>query len=110
MAEPLKKAFGPPIVKRIADSLPVDASQFVAQCLERFDESGLMDRGRRAADVMARHLDPDPAAAVHQVAAAIGERRPPGMDGFFYNPHSFFIAALINGREQELGVVDVVFP
>lgn len=92
MGEPLKNAFGPPTVERIAASLPVDASQFVAECLNGFDELGLMDRGRRVADVMARHLDPDPTTAVQQVAAAIGAHRPAGMDGFFYNPHSFFIA------------------
>jgi 3-methyladenine DNA glycosylase AlkC len=41
---------------------------------------------------MARHLDPDPAIAVRQVAADIGTERPDGMAGFYYNPHSFFIA------------------
>ena len=92
MAEPLKNQFGARTVERIAASLPVDAPGFAAECLEDFDALELMDRGRRVADVMARHLDPDPASAVRQVAAAIGAERPVGMDGFFYNPHSFFIA------------------
>ncbi len=92
MAEPLKNHFGARTVERIAASLPVDPTGFVDECLEGFDGLELMDRGRRVADVMARYLDPDPATAVRQVAAAIGDERPVGMDGFFYNPHSFFIA------------------
>jgi 3-methyladenine DNA glycosylase AlkC len=91
VAPPLKDQFGPDVVERIADTLPVDRASFVAQCLEGFAELELMDRARHIAQVMHRHLDDDPAVAVRQVHAAIGSERLPGMSAFFYNPHSEFI-------------------
>jgi len=93
MAAPLKEQFGPDVVARIAGTLPVDREGFLAACLDGFEDLGLMDRARRVAAVMHAHLDPDPAAAVRQVHAAIGSRREPGMAAFFYNPHSMFIGA-----------------
>ena len=93
MAAPLKEQFGPQVLARLADSLPVDRSSFLAACLDGFDGLGLMDRARHVAAVMQSHLDPDPATAVRQVHAAIGDRRESGMAGFFYNPHSMFIGA-----------------
>ena len=92
MAEPLKNSFGPTVVDRIAQNLPVDRDAFVSDCLRGFEPLSLMDRARHVADVMHDHLDPDPATAVTQVARSLGTDRPHGMDGFFYNPHSFFIA------------------
>ena len=77
---------------RIAQNLPVDRDAFVSDCLRGFEPLSLMDRARHVADVMHDHLDPDPATAVTQVARSLGTDRPHGMDGFFYNPHSFFIA------------------
>ena len=87
MAAPLTDQFGPDVVRSIAGGLPVDREMFVAECLDGFDDLGLMSRGARIADVMARHLDPDPRVAVGQVGASVG---PPL--GFGYLAHSAFIA------------------
>ncbi|MCB0920223.1 MAG: DNA alkylation repair protein [Actinobacteria bacterium] len=91
MAAPLKDQFGPDVVERIAESLPVDRTSFVAQCLDGFAELELMDRARHIARVMHTHLDDDPSVAVRQVHDAIGSDRLAGMSAFFYNPHSEFI-------------------
>ncbi len=93
MAPPLKDQFGPAVVERIADTLPVDRDSFIAACLSGFADLELMARARHVADVMHTHLDPDPAVAVQQVHTAIGTERLPGMSAFFYNPHSAFIGA-----------------
>ena len=92
MAEPLKNHFGAAVVEQIAASLPVAADAFTAECLEGFDDLELMDRARRVAEVMHRHLDPDPATAVRQVHDSFAAQRMAGMAAFFYNPHSEFIA------------------
>ncbi len=92
MAEPLKNNFGADVVHQIAASLPVTTPDFTDECLEGFEDLELMDRARRVAEVMHRHLDPDPATAVRQVHNSFGTQRPPGMAGFYYNPHSEFIA------------------
>lgn len=86
MAAPLTDQFGPDVVRRIAAGLPVDHDTFFAECLDGFDDLGLMARGAHVAEVMRRHLDPDPGTAVRQVAASIG---PPL--GFGYFAHSAFI-------------------
>jgi 3-methyladenine DNA glycosylase AlkC len=87
----LKDQFGPEVVERLADTLPVQRSPFIAACLDGFAELELMDRARHIATVMQAHLDDDPAVAVQQVHGAIGSRRLPGMSAFFYNPHSEFL-------------------
>ncbi|MCU0279682.1 MAG: DNA alkylation repair protein [Candidatus Nanopelagicales bacterium] len=92
MAEPLKNSFGPDVVTQIAATLPVGPG-FERDCLVGFDELGLMDRARHIAEVMHRHLDPDPATAIRQVHASLGNERLPGMQSFFYNPHAMFIGA-----------------
>lgn len=88
MAQPLKDMFGLEVVAEIASTLPVDQAAFVADVRPGFEERGLMDRARHVASVMHEHLDPDPQRAVEQVNTAIGTTP----RGFFYNPHSFFIA------------------
>lgn len=87
MAEALKDKFSGQVVRQIAQTLPVDAGAFTAECLDGFDQLELMARGQRVAEVMRAHLDPDPAQAVDQVAASIG----PDL-GFGYLAHSSFIA------------------
>ncbi|MCB0914979.1 MAG: DNA alkylation repair protein [Actinobacteria bacterium] len=86
MAAPLKEQFGSDVVRRLAETLPVDRPSFVDECLEGFEELSLLARGRRIADVMQRHLDDDPARAVRQVEAAMGADL-----GFGYFAHSAFI-------------------
>lgn len=68
-----------------------------------FEQLGLMDRGRRLAEVLAQFLPSDFPQAVHLLVDAMG--RPMGLDkkgeptasgdvpsSFFYLPHSLFIA------------------
>lgn len=91
MAEPLKTRFGADVVAQIADGLvasvpTLDRQAFIAECLVGFDELELMARAARVAEVMRGHLDDDPAAAVGQLAGAIGEPME-----FGYLAHSAFI-------------------
>lgn len=88
MAAPLTDQFGPDVVRMIAADLPVDRDAFVAECLAGFEELALKARGAHVAAVMHRHLDPNPAVAVTQVAAGLGA--PLGMG---YLAHSAFIEA-----------------
>lgn len=82
----MKDRFNADVVRQIAVGLPVDRVAFVADCLDGFASLELMARGAHVADVMQRHLDPDPAVAVAQVAASIGEPME-----FGYLAHSSFI-------------------
>lgn len=91
MGELMKDRFGPAVVTRIAEDLGAavsafDRDRFVADCLNGLAELELMARAAHVADVMRRHLDPEPAVAVGQVAAAIGEPME-----FGYLAHSAFI-------------------
>lgn len=82
----MKNRFNAGTVQMIAAALPVAQPTFVAECLEGLAELELMSRGAHVADVMRRHLDPEPAIAVAQVASGIG-----GPLGFGYLAHSAFI-------------------
>ncbi|MEI2641670.1 MAG: hypothetical protein V9G10_04900 [Candidatus Nanopelagicales bacterium] len=93
MARKLKDQFGPEVIARIAVTLPVDKTAFMAACLDGFEDLELMDRSRHVAAVMHDHLAKDPATAVQQVHAAIGRERASGMASFYYNPHAMFIGA-----------------
>lgn len=86
VAAPLKDQFNADTVRSIAAGLPVNTEAFVNECLLGFEDLELMDRGRRVAEVMHRHLDPDPARAVEQLTDGIGS--PLGMG---YLSHSAFI-------------------
>lgn len=80
---------GQSAVELIQRTLPVGPS-FAAECLEGLEDLALMDRGRHIAAVMHRHLDPDPAAAVEQIASGLPTRRP--ANGFVLLPHSFYLS------------------
>lgn len=82
----MKNRFNDDVVRQIAASLPVDSQAFVAECLDGFEQLELMARGAHVADVMHRHLHSDPAVAVTQVAASIGEPME-----FGYLAHSAFL-------------------
>lgn len=82
----------------------VRAQAFARSAGPDFDALGLMDRGRRLAEVLAQHLPPRFPEAAALLVAAMG--RPLGLDAkgepvasgdvpssFFYLPHSLFIAA-----------------
>ena len=97
----MKNRFGSDVVERIARSLPVDTAAFVDECLEGFDQLELMARAGRVAEVMSRHLDPDPATAVEQVAASIGAPME-----FGYLAHSAFIGAYgIDAFEESMAAM-----
>jgi 3-methyladenine DNA glycosylase AlkC len=78
-------------------------ARFAQQAGSDFDQLGLMDRGRRLADVLARCLPTEFPEAAALLTASMGQ--PLGLDahgepvasgdvpsGFFYLPHSFYIA------------------
>ena len=77
---------------------------FAEQAGPDFDQLGLMDRGRRLAEVLARQLPPAFPEAAALLTASMGQ--PQGLDargepvasgdvpsGFFYLPHSLYLAA-----------------
>lgn len=101
MAEPLKNAFGAPVVHRIAAALAAvhpsfAAEAFVADALHGFEALELMPRARQIAAAMGRHLPEDFAAAADILEASLG---PPsahpmnqGMAPFQHLPHSLMVA------------------
>ena len=98
MAERMKDSYGPEVAvwigRRLASVLPdLDAEAFAAECRDGYADLELMDRARRIADVMARHLPGDPAAAVPLVTAALGpvEEGLTGMEPFRYMPFVFYV-------------------
>ncbi len=77
---------------------------FAQQAGPDFDQLGLMERGRRLAEVLARHLPPAFPEAAALLTASMGQ--PQGLDAkgepvasgdvpssFFYLPHSLYLAA-----------------
>lgn len=77
MAERLKDSFGPEVAEWIGHRLEgaspgFDADPFVAECVDGLAELELMDRARRIADVMTRHLPLDPRESVPIVTACLG--------------------------------------
>jgi 3-methyladenine DNA glycosylase AlkC len=98
MAERLKDSYGPSVAlwvgSRLADVLPdLDAEAFAAECLPGYEDLELLDRARRMAEVMARHLPADPTTAVPLITAALGpvEEGLTGMQPFRYMPFVFYV-------------------
>lgn len=103
MAEALKDFYGPEIPHRIARSVaatgfPLDESRFLEEVLDGYEPLGLMQRGRRIAHVLRRHLPRGYPAALEvlldSLASAAPERAPGdhGMSSFLYLPHTLFVA------------------
>jgi 3-methyladenine DNA glycosylase AlkC len=98
MADRLKDSYGPEVAvwvgHQLAAVLPdLDAEAFAAECLPGYADLELMDRARRMAEVMARHLPDDPATAVPLITAALGpvEQGLTGMQPFRYMPFVFYV-------------------
>lgn len=101
MAEPLKNRYGPEIPRRIAAMIsavypgfPGDA--FVSEALAGYGNLNLMQRGKKIAQALRRHLPADYSRAIRILLASAG---PPlektdghGMEPFLYLPHVCYVA------------------
>ncbi|NLD67899.1 MAG: DNA alkylation repair protein [Limnobacter sp.] len=101
MADPLKSAYGPDVVRRIARGLAAaDASfradAFEADALDGFDALELMPRVHRIAEALQRHLPSDYPRAIGVLLASLqttGQARPASpMAAFLYLPHTMYVA------------------
>ncbi len=101
MAEPLKNQFGPDIPVLAAEAIGAQCSDFpaddfVAFCLDGYEDLELTPRARRIADGMAQFLPDDRGEALRILIASLGEENPDneltGMESFLYLPHVFFVA------------------
>jgi 3-methyladenine DNA glycosylase AlkC len=106
VADRLKDAFDARVVRSIADELrrahsAFAAEAFVRDALRGFNALELMDRGRKVAEAMERHLPPPPASLrviVDSLGPELAATEGNGMAPFRYLPHGFYIAR--NGLEH----------
>ena len=108
MAEPLKLQFGAPVVRRLAREIADVYPDFALRSFERdalrgFDDLELIDRGRRLAGVVRRHLPADFPAALDVLMRTIPPVRPTGagMAPFFYLTHTEFVRQFGLGHFDE---------
>ena len=99
MAGLLKDGFGPNVPGAIAAMIEIvhpgfPSADFVASCLEGYEELELTPRARRVANALARYLPDDRAEALAILVASLGPRteRRTAMQPFLYLPHVFFVA------------------
>src|SRR5687767_3795421 len=103
MAEALKNHFGAEIPRRIARMIsgtgfPFAEDRFLAEVLDGYEPLGLMQRGRRIARLLQRHLPADYGAAMEVLLASLESESPSpregdqGMSSFLYLPHTLFVA------------------
>jgi len=98
---PLKNILGPEAIECLAHNLSqvyadFDSHGFTEQALQDLEPIGIMDRGKRFAELMHRHLPKPYEAAIECI---LGSLTPPledtkdnGLEVFFYLPHITFIA------------------
>lgn len=111
MAEPLKNAFSPALVRGIADDLArvhrgFRQAAFVRQATAGIEKLELMARARQVCAALGDHLPADYGEALSVIVASLG---PPltvtegfGMTVFRYLPYSQFIAKHGPGEAQHL--------
>jgi 3-methyladenine DNA glycosylase AlkC len=101
MVEPLKNQFGTDVPASIATMIwavhpAFPARRFETDCLDGYDKRELMPRGRHIADMMYRHLPQKYPQAIDILLAsaeqAVTRQVAPGMAGFLFMPHLFFVA------------------
>jgi 3-methyladenine DNA glycosylase AlkC len=112
MAEPLKNAFSPALVRGIADDLArahrgFRRAAFLRQATAGLESLELLARARQVAVALRTHLPVDYGEALAVIVASLG---PPltvtagfGMTVFRYLPHSQFIAEAGPAHPQHLG-------
>lgn len=100
MAEPLKKQFGPEVVRRISDMISAvysefPAGQFFAEVIDGYEELELMQRGRKIARVLKACLPVDYKDAAKIIIDSLGPKLDDadssGMESFVYMPYVFFV-------------------
>jgi 3-methyladenine DNA glycosylase AlkC len=102
VATPLKELYGRDLPERLADAFaPVvpgfDSKKFLREAREGFDELAFMDRGKRLADILAKHLPASFPEAAKLLSASLGPEDASdsdtshGMSPFFYHTHTVFV-------------------
>lgn len=101
MAEPLKNRYGPEIPRRIAAMIGAvfpgfARAAFIHDALDGYAALNLMQRGKKIAQALRRHLPADYPRAVRILLAAAGrpleKTQGHGMGPFLYLPHVCFVA------------------
>lgn len=101
MAEPLKNQFGPDVPRKIAGMISAvfpqfPAEAFILDALDGYESLELLDRGRKIAAAMRRHLPSRYDEAARILLASLGPRLEKtdkfGMATFLYLPHIYFVA------------------
>lgn len=101
MAEPLKNQFGADVPVKIAGMISAvfhrfPAEAFVRDALDGYEVLDLMQRGKKIAGAMSRHLPADYAEAAEVLLASLGPKLVKtedfGMSSFLYLPHTMYIA------------------
>lgn len=101
MAEPLNNHFGDDIPRIIADMIlsvapAFPADEFVRSVLDGYADLALMDRGRKIARALHRHLPEDYDEAIEILLASLAQAPAPRQDGsgmaaFLFLPHTMFV-------------------
>lgn len=101
MGEALKRHFGQPVIRALADQIRAvqpgfNTRAFIREAVDGFDALELMPRGLHLARVLRRHLPQDEAEAIAILCRAARLPRPElgagAMAAFFYLPHVTFVA------------------
>ena len=99
---PLKHVLGPEAVDCLAHNLGVafaefNATSFRADALDGLETLGILERGRKLADALWRHLPHDFSAAtsilLRSLTPPLDRSGDAGLSVFFYLPHVCFVAA-----------------
>jgi 3-methyladenine DNA glycosylase AlkC len=101
MAEPLRNHFDQRVPRTIATQIAgvwpaFGGEEFLSEVLEGYDDLGLMDRGRRIARTLRKHLPGSYPEALDILLRSIGDRPAKtegdgGMASFLYLPHVQFV-------------------
>ena len=99
--EPLKNILGPDAIECLAHNLSqvypeFDTNSFTEKALQDLEPVGIIDRGKRFAELMHVHLPKPYGAAVDLILASLTppleDTKDNGLEVFFYLPHVTFVA------------------
>jgi len=99
MAEPLVARYGISVAHNIADAIIAVHPQFkreafIVDCSEGFEALGLMDRGRKIARALRKHLPDSYAQTIEILMRSVADTRieSTNMSSFVFLPHVYFVA------------------
>ena len=98
---PLKSILGPEAIEGLAHNLSqvypeFDTQSFTKQALQDLEPIGIMDRGKRFAELMHEHLPKPYETAIECILSSLtpplDDTKDNGLEVFFYLPHITFVA------------------